>query len=161
MTDNKQKDELTEAFNMGITLGLYIVTAKAGDDINGMTAAWVSRVSRNPPMVMVSIGHKGYTNELIKKGGSFVINTLAQGQQEIGKHFGFVSGRDVDKLKDIEYMEGESGAPILKEAMSCLECEVSDSLITGDHTLFVGKVINGRILNSGKAALVFKRGDFF
>jgi len=160
MTNNKQK-ELTEAFNRGITLGLYIVTVKAGDKINGMTAAWVSRVSRNPPMVMVSMGHKGYTNELIKKGGYFIVNTLAQGQQEIGKHFGFVSGRDVDKLRDIQYLEGESGGPILKEAMSYLECEVSDTFITGDHTLFIGKVINGRVLNAGKAPLVFKRSDFF
>ncbi|MBL7218293.1 MAG: flavin reductase [Desulfobacteraceae bacterium] len=47
-----------DAFNKGVTLGVYIVTVKAGDRINGMTAAWISRVSRNPPMVMVSIGHK-------------------------------------------------------------------------------------------------------
>ncbi|MFH1933409.1 MAG: flavin reductase family protein [Pseudomonadota bacterium] len=160
MTDNKQK-ELTRAFNKGITLGLYIVTVKAGNGINGMTAAWVSRVSRNPPMVMVSIGHKSYTNELIKKAGYFVVNTLAQGQQEIGKHFGFVSGRDVDKLKDIELIEGESGAPILKEAMSYLECEVSDTFITGDHTLFIGKVINGKVLDNSKIPLLFERSDFF
>jgi flavin reductase (DIM6/NTAB) family NADH-FMN oxidoreductase RutF len=111
MTDNKQK-ELTEAFNKGITLGLYIVTVKAGDEINGMIAAWVSRVSRNPPMVMVSISQKNYTHKLIHEAGRFTINTLAEGQQEIGRHFGFVSGRDTDKLKDIEYIEGESGACI-------------------------------------------------
>ena len=160
MTDNKQK-ELTEAFNSGITLGLYIVTVKAVDEINGMTAALVCRVSPNPPMVLVSIGHKNYTNELIKKAGYFVINTLAEGQEGIGKHFGFVSGRDVDKLKDIEYIEGESGAPILKEAMSYLECEVSDTFITADNTLFIGKVIAGRVLTGDKDPLVFKRGDFF
>ena len=160
MTDNKQK-ELTEAFGKGITLGLYIVTVKAGDKINGMTAALVSRVSNNPPMVMVSISPKNYTHKLIHEAGRFTINTLAEGQQEIGKHFGFASGRDTDKLKDIEYIEGESGAPILKEAMSFLECEVSDTLITGDHTLFIGKVIGGRVLNAGKTPLVFKRSDFF
>ena len=55
-----------DAFNKGITLGVYIVTVKADDKINGMTAAWVSRTSRNPPMVTVSMGAKSYTNELIK-----------------------------------------------------------------------------------------------
>jgi flavin reductase (DIM6/NTAB) family NADH-FMN oxidoreductase RutF len=49
---------------------------------------------------------------LIHEAGRFTINTLAEGQQEIGRHFGFVSGRDTDKLKDIEYIEGESGACI-------------------------------------------------
>ncbi len=160
MVDNKQK-QITEAFNRGITLGVYIVTVKAGDRINGMTAAWISRVSRTPPMVMVSIGHKSYTNELIKKGGYFIVNTLAQGQQEIGKHFGFVSGRDVDKLKDIQYLEGKSGGPILKEAMSYLECELFDTFTTGDHTIFIGKVISGRVLDDSKIPLVFQRSDFF
>jgi len=160
MIDNK-KDELMDAFNKGITLGVYIVTVKADDKINGMTAAWVSRTSRNPPMVTVSIGAKSYTNELIKKAGYFVVNSLAEGQQEMGKHFGFTSGRDTDKFKDIEYIEGKSGAPILKEAVSYLECDLSNTLITGDHTLFIGKVIGGRILDSTKSPLVFQRSDFF
>ena len=160
MVDNKQK-EITEAFNRGIILGVYIVTVKANDKMNGMTASWVSRASRNPPMLVACIGHRSYTNELIKKAGYFVVNTLAEGQQEIGKHFGFVSGRDADKLKEIEYIEGESGTPILREAMSYLECELFDTFTTGDHTAFVGKIINGRVLGDSKIPLVFKRGDFF
>ncbi|MBL7224916.1 MAG: flavin reductase [Desulfobacteraceae bacterium] len=64
-----------DAFNKGITLGVYIVTVKADDKINGMTAAWVSKTSRNPPMVKVSIGETNYTNELIKKAKYFVVNT--------------------------------------------------------------------------------------
>lgn len=160
MIDNRQ-DQLMDAFNKGVTLGVYIVTVKAGDRINGMTAAWISRVSRNPPMVMVSIGHKSYTNELIKKAGYFVVNSLAKGQQEMGKHFGFTSGRDTDKFKDIEYIEGKSGAPILKEAASYLECRLSDTLVAGDHTLFIGMVIGGGILDSSKSPLVFQRNDFF
>jgi len=160
MIDNRQ-NELMEAFNKGITLGVFIVTVKADDKINGMTAAWVSRTSRNPPMVTVSIGETNYTNELIKKAKYFVVNTLNEGQQEMGKHFGFTSGRDTDKFKDIEYIEEKSGAPILKEALSYLECELFDTLITGDHTLFIGKVIGGRILNSSKSPLVFQRSDFF
>lgn len=160
MIDNRQ-NELMEAFNEGITLGVYIVTVKAGDRINGMTAAWISRVSRNPPMVMVSIGHKSYTNELIEKTKYFVVNTLAGGQQEMGKHFGFKSGRDTDKMQGIEYSEGKNGVPILREAVSYLECELSDTLIAGDHTLFIGKVIGGGVLDSSKSPLVFQRSDFF
>jgi flavin reductase (DIM6/NTAB) family NADH-FMN oxidoreductase RutF len=160
MTDNKQR-QLTEAFNKGIALGLYIVTVKAGDTINGMTAALVCRVSRNPPMVMVSIGETNYTNELIKKAKYFVVNTLTEGQQEMGKHFGFVSGREADKLMGVGFFEAESGAPILERAMSYLECELFDTLITGDHTLFIGKVIGGRILDRSKSPLVFQRSDFF
>ena len=160
MIDNKQ-DDFIDAFNKGITFGVYIVTVKADDKINGMTAAWVSKTSRNPPMVTVSIGNKSYTNELIKKAKYFVVNTLAEGQQEVGKHFGFVSGKETDKLMGVGFFEAESGAPILERAVSYLECELFDNLITGDHTLFIGKVISGDILDSTKSPLVFQRSDFF
>ena len=150
-----------DAFNKGITLGVYIVTVKADDKINGMTAAWVSKTSHNPPMVTVSIGDTNYTNELIKKAKYFVVNTLAEGHQEMGKHFGVVSGREADKLMGVGFFEAESGAPILEKAMSYLECELFDTLNTGDHTLFIGKVIGGGILDSSKSPLVFQRSDFF
>lgn len=157
----KKEFGLTEAFNKGITLGVYIITAKAGNKINGMTAAWVCKVSHEPRMVMVSIGPGKYTHELIQKAGHFAVNTLAEGQQEIGRHFGFVSGGDVDKFKDVEYFEGRTGAPILKNVYSYLECELTDTFVTGSHTLFIGKVIEGQILNVEKAPLVFQRSDFF
>jgi flavin reductase (DIM6/NTAB) family NADH-FMN oxidoreductase RutF len=155
------KNQLKEAFFKGIVQGLYILTVKEGEKLNGMTAALVSRVCPDPPLVMVSIGKKNYTNELIKKAGHFVINTLAEGQQDIGRHFGFVSGREVDKLKDVEYFTGETGTPILKKTMSYLECEVVNALDTNGNTLFVGKVIGGQLLNRRKNALVYDRDEFY
>jgi len=160
MIKNKQ-DGMTQAFNRGITSGVYIITVKAGEKINGMTAAWVSKISRKPPVVMVSISPKNYSHQLINSAGYFAVNTMAEGQQWLGKHFGFKSGRDTDKLQGIEYFEGESGAPILREAASYLECRLSDTLVAGDHTLFIGKVIGGGILDSSKSSLVFQRSDFF
>ena len=160
MIKNKQ-DGMTQAFNRGITSGVYIITVKAGKKMNGMTAAWVSKISRKPPVVMVSISPKNYSHQLINSAGYFAVNTMAEGQQWLGKHFGFKSGRDTDKLQNIEYFEGESGAPILREAASYLECRLSDTLVAGDHTLFIGKVIGGGILDSSKSPLVFQRNDFF
>ena len=158
---NNSQAEITEAFNRGITSGVYIITVKAGEKINGMTAAWVSKLSRKPPMVTVSISPKNYTHQLMHSARYFAINTLAEGQQPLGKHFGFTSGRDVDKLSGVEFFEGETGAPVLREAMSYLECELSDTFITGDHTLFIGKVIIGKVFDTNKTPLVFKRNDFF
>jgi len=155
------RNDAAAAFNNGIASGVYIITVKAGEKVNGMTAAWVSKLSREPPMVAVSISPKNYSHRLITAAGYFGINTLAEGQQSLARHFGFTSGRDTDKLQAVEYSEGKSGVPILNEAMSYLECEVSDTLIAGDHTLFIGKVIGGGILDSTKSPLAFKRSDFF
>ncbi|HUU81305.1 MAG TPA: flavin reductase family protein [Acidobacteriota bacterium] len=113
--------------------------------------------------------NKGFDHILLDHEGCFTgwinnvfaLNTFAYGREEIGRHFGFVSGRDVNKLEGMQYFEGESGAPILTEAMAYLECELSDTFIAGDHTLFVGKVIGGQVLHSSDIPLVFERADFF
>ncbi|MFH1977429.1 MAG: flavin reductase family protein [Pseudomonadota bacterium] len=159
--DNNDQRALMGAFQKGITSGVYIITVKAKDKKNGMTASWISKVSQEPPMVMVSIGLAKYTGYLIKEAGCFAINTLAHGQQELGKHFGFVSGITVDKLKDIPSFEGKRGIPILKQAFSFLICECVDSITAGDHMIFIGKVVEGGIINPGLIPLVFSRDDFF
>jgi len=83
-----RKKEINETFRK-VTNGVFIITTKCGDSVNGMTAAWVTRVSFKPPMVSVSIGKTRFSHNLIKKGSVFAVNILKEGQADIGKHFGF------------------------------------------------------------------------
>ncbi len=65
--------------------------------------------------------------------------------------FGFRSGRDIDKFKNIKYKVGVTGAPIvLENTLAYLEAEVIASLDVGDHTIFIGKVVEGQILKEGE-----------
>lgn len=65
--------------------------------------------------------------------------------------FGFRSGRDIDKFKNIKYKVGVTGAPIvLENTLAYLEAEVIASLDVGDHTIFIGKVVEGEILKEGE-----------
>jgi len=73
--------------------GVYIIGVKHEEKINGMTAAWVSKVSSNPPMVSVAIGKKHYTAKLIPKAKSFSVNFLFPNQKELAKKCGFISGK--------------------------------------------------------------------
>jgi flavin reductase (DIM6/NTAB) family NADH-FMN oxidoreductase RutF len=63
----------SEAFT-ALVHGVYVVTTRVGEKVNGMTAAWVSQVSLNPLMVMVSIAPARYSHTLIKEAGIFAIN---------------------------------------------------------------------------------------
>lgn len=66
-------------------------------------------------------------------------------------HFGFRSGRKLDKFKGIGYKIGVSGAPVvLENTVSYLECELKGSLEVGTHTLFIGKMIEAEILQVGE-----------
>ncbi len=139
--------------------GIYVITTKDEETLNGMTAAWVSRVSFEPPLLMVAIGHGRYTHSLINNSGIFAVNVLAEGQVDLGKHFGFKTGRKTDKLKEVKYIQGETGAPILEGVAAYMDCRLRSTCEAGDHTLFVGEVIVSEVYD--KNPLLFRHEDFF
>ena len=152
---------MQELINKTIIHGVYIVTTKSGVRKNGMTAAWVSQVSFKPPLIMAAIAPARYTHGLIKSSGYFAINTLAQDQKELAKHFGFRSGRKVDKFDQIPHTETGHGSPILKDAIAYIECKLTNTFEAGDHTLFIGDVIEGEVLKPDKRPLLFVWEEFF
>ena len=141
--------------------GVYVVTTRAGEKINGMTAAWVSQVSLNPHLVMVSIAPARYTHTLIKESGIFAINVLTSDQVELAKRFGYKSGRKIDKLAGLETLKAPSGAPVLPQAYAYFDLKLVHTFTAGDHTLFVGQVTEAKVLHPESHPLIFNKNDFF
>jgi flavin reductase (DIM6/NTAB) family NADH-FMN oxidoreductase RutF len=152
---------MQEAAFTALVHGVYVVTTRVGEKINGMTAAWVSQVSLNPLLVMVSIAPARYTFTLIKESGVFAINVLSSDQVELAKRFGYKSGRKIDKFAGLEYLTAESGAPVLPQAHAYLDLKLAHTFTAGDHALFVGEVLEAKILHPENHPLVFKKSDFF
>jgi flavin reductase (DIM6/NTAB) family NADH-FMN oxidoreductase RutF len=148
-----------EAFK-AIHNGVFVITTRDGDRVNGMTAAWVMRTSFDPPLVAVSVGTSRYSHGLIRESGVFAVNVLSEGQVAEGKLFGFRSGRNTDKFEGLEYGSGATGSPILKDIAAYLDCRVVGSIDTGDHTIFVGEVVDSRA-HGDRPPLPFRREDFF
>jgi flavin reductase (DIM6/NTAB) family NADH-FMN oxidoreductase RutF len=141
--------------------GVYVVTTRLGEKINGMTAAWVSQVSLHPLLVMVSIAPPRYSHDLIKESGVMAVNVLTSEQVELAKRFGYKSGRKVDKCAGLDWITAASGAPILPQAYAYLDLKLVSTFPAGDHTLFVGEVVEAKILHPQAQPLVFKKEDFF
>ena len=141
--------------------GVYVVTTRVGDRVNGMTAAWVSQVSLSPLLLMVSIAPARYSHDLIKESGVFAINILTQEQIDLGKRFGYQSGRQVDKFAGLPYITATTGSPILPQAHAYFDMQLVDTYPAGDHTLFLGKVLEAKILHPETPPLVFSKEDFF
>jgi flavin reductase (DIM6/NTAB) family NADH-FMN oxidoreductase RutF len=141
--------------------GVYVVTTRLGDKVNGMTAAWVSQVSLNPLLVMVSIAPPRYSHTLIKESGIFAINGLSREQVDLAKRFGYKSGRKIDKFAGLDYLTASSGAPILPQAYAFLDLKLVDTFTAGDHSLFVGEVLEAKLLHPQSQPLIFKKSDFF
>ncbi len=152
---------MQEIVTKGITHGVYIVTVRTKERMNGMTAAWISQVSMNPAMLMVSVAPARYTHGLIKESGYFAINVLSEGQEGLAQSFGFRSGRKHDKFQNVPYFDAVNGSPVLKDAMAFFECKLADAFTAGDHSLFIGTIVEAKLLKSDQQPLVFRWDDYF
>jgi flavin reductase (DIM6/NTAB) family NADH-FMN oxidoreductase RutF len=152
---------MQEIISKAISHGVYVITVKTTERINGMTAAWVSQVSMNPLLIMVSIAPARFTHNLIKESGYFAINVLDEDTMNYGAVFGFKSGRKADKFQNIAYFEAPNGSPALNDALAYVECKVTDIFRAGDHDLFIGEVVSAKLMRGDKEPLIFHWDDYF
>ena len=152
---------MQELITKTVPTGVSVVTVRSGDKINGMTAAWVTQVSFKPAMIAVSIAPQRYTHGLIEKSGYFCINALPVESKDLAKHFGLKSGRKTDKFKGMRYTNALKGSPVLESAYAYVECEVVHAYEAGDHTLFIGTIIDSAELKENANPLIFRWNDFF
>jgi flavin reductase (DIM6/NTAB) family NADH-FMN oxidoreductase RutF/rubredoxin len=135
-----------------ISYGLYVITSKKGDKINGQTANALIQVTGEPPQLAIGINTQNLTNEFIKDSGVFGVSILEQETpiNLIGQ-FGFKSGRDINKFEKVNYKTGSTGAPLITDnTVAVLEAEVKHQMEVGTHTLFVGEVVGSEILREGE-----------
>jgi flavin reductase (DIM6/NTAB) family NADH-FMN oxidoreductase RutF/rubredoxin len=132
--------------------GLYVISSRKDDKLNGQIANTVFQASSEPPTIVVSINKSNLTHEYISASRSFAASVLSTEapMQFIGK-FGFKSGREEDKFRDTNYRAGATGAPIVTDyALGYIEAEVIATLDVGTHTIFVGKVAGCCMLAEGE-----------
>jgi flavin reductase (DIM6/NTAB) family NADH-FMN oxidoreductase RutF len=135
-----------------LSYGLYVVSSRKGDRFNGQIANTVFQVTSEPPTVAVSINKQNLTHEFINNSKVFTASVLSKDTplSFIG-HFGFKSGREVDKLKGINYKLGESKAPIvLDHSLAYLEAKVINQVDVGTHTIFIGELVGADILSEAE-----------
>lgn len=121
-----------------------------GQAYNGSVVTWATQVeAANPARVAVAVAKSDLTYEFVEASRVFALHLLGREQLDAARHFGFQSGRKVDKFAGLAYDVGATGAPILKEALGYVECRVAQSLDTGPHVVFVGDVVGGGVLREG------------
>ena len=131
------------------TYGLFLITARDGSKMNGCIVNTGIQASSEPLTVAVSVNKADYTHDMIVKTGEFNLTFLSEESDfATFKHFGYQSGRDVDKFEKFEYKLAANGIPyITKGANSYLSAKVVKSVDLGSHTLFVAEITDGEILS--------------
>ena len=110
---------------------------------NALAVGYCCNCSYDPPMVMVGIVPSRYSYQMIKESGCFAVNLVDSSYRDTFDYLGSHSKRDEDKLAKMHVRTQDGirvNAPILIDCPVNIECTVVDSIITGSHEMFVGKV---------------------
>jgi flavin reductase (DIM6/NTAB) family NADH-FMN oxidoreductase RutF len=111
---------------------------------NALGVSWVTRTSRDPFLMLVSIDHTRYSHAGISQNREFVINYPTKDQEKGALVCGMSSGRDIDKTvaSGLSFVGSEKvRCPTIDNSAVSFECRVVGELETGDHTVFVGEVV--------------------
>lgn len=123
---------------------VVLVVTKDKIKPNIMPAGWCMRCSFNPQLIAISVGKTRYTHKLLSLSKEFVIAIPNKELINLVNFSGSCSGRNIDKFKKakIETKKAEKvDLPLIKKATINFECEKHSSCDSGDHTIFIGKIL--------------------
>jgi len=112
---------------------------------NPITIAWHTPLSKKPALYGVSIAPSRYSHDLIEKSKEFVVNFIPYSLVEKVHFCGSNSGRIIDKINKIGFTLGKSekiNTKYIKEGFVHFECKLYNTISLGDHTFFVGEIVN-------------------
>ncbi len=132
-----------------LSYGLYVLTAREGGRDLGCIVNTVTQLTENPTRIAVSVNKQNFTNEVIQRTGLFNVSVLTEtAPMDLFRHFGFQSGRDVDKFagrtdpvseNGLRYIGGPANALISGKVEQAIDC--------GTHMLYIALVTEARKLS--------------
>jgi flavin reductase (DIM6/NTAB) family NADH-FMN oxidoreductase RutF len=133
--------------------GVAVITARRIDGRPaGMTANSLASVSLCPPLVSVCVESRCAMHETLADAEDFALNILSAEQEEISRRF---ASRGVDRFDLTPWHATDSGLIVLDGALAYLECRCRTQVSAGDHTIFIGQVVGGR-MGQGRPLLFYE-----
>jgi flavin reductase (DIM6/NTAB) family NADH-FMN oxidoreductase RutF len=129
-----------------IPYGLYVLTAESKKgEIAAATVNWVTQASFDPPLLVVAVKADSFTHSVIKETKAFSLNMLGKGQN--GQAFTFFKPleREGNSIGGEPFHIGVTGSPIFENVRAFVECNLVDTVEKGDHSIFVGEVVNAGV----------------
>jgi flavin reductase (DIM6/NTAB) family NADH-FMN oxidoreductase RutF len=120
--------------------GLAVLSIDHDGERLGLTVGSLISLSLDPPLVGVAVNRQAAMHELLRAAGGFGLSLLAADQPAVAQHF----ARGVPPIAlwhGIASHDGETGVPLIDDALGWIECRLSAEHRTGDHTFFVGEVV--------------------
>ena len=133
-----------------LSYGLFVLTARQDGKDNGCIINTAGQLTEDPLQIQIAVNKKNLTHDMVLATGEFNVSILSQEAVFwVFQHYGFQSGRDVDKFamipeartaNGIRYVEGSANAVISAKVVQTVDC--------GTHTLFIAQVTDTKTLSS-------------
>jgi flavin reductase (DIM6/NTAB) family NADH-FMN oxidoreductase RutF len=148
-----QMKEVLSRFASGVTV---VTTVHEGAPY-GLTVSAFSSVSLAPPRVLVCLGNDTDSMPLVARSGRFAVHVLGQEHAGLGLRFAKLATDAGDPFVGLPFRSERTGAPILAQCLSWLDCLVESAAVVGDHTVFVGAVEAAGLGVEGEPVLYYRR----
>ncbi len=144
--------ELVNKVTWKMPNALVLVGSASGEEWNAMTTSWVTQLSMEPVLIGVGVDNKAVTHRLISEGGSFTVNLWSAEDTRPFVKFSKPAEREGNSLNGREVFVAKTGAPLFKEAIAWMDCEVRQHLDLGTHTLFIGELVDAGVRDDDQRA---------
>lgn len=139
-----------------LSSGVYIVGTSHEGRRDAFTAAWITQVSFDPLLLMLSINPDHHSWPLLTGARGFSVTILREGQLDLVRHFGLQSGRDTDKLAGQPWKESAAGYPVITTGLAWLDCALDALHFAGDHVLALARVTGGELLDPDGSPMLYR-----
>ena len=144
-----------------IPYGMYVLTARSKDGKNAAagTVNWMTQASFQPPLVVVGVKNDSSLHPMVKESGVFAVNVIGKEQKNMA--FTFFKSPPVqgNTIGGEPFEHGKhSGCVLLTNSPAWWECKVVSEVNKGDHTIFVGEVVEAGVRKQDQTILMRDHG---
>lgn len=138
-----------------LSYGLFVLTAHEGEKDNGCIINTATQVTSQPNRIAIAVNKDNYTHDMVKNTSKFTVSIISQSATfDLFKHFGFQSGRDVNKFENYtDCKKASNGTMIITSGTNAyISAEVISTTDLGTHTLFIADVTDADVLSDTPSA---------
>ena len=138
----------------GLGAAVNVITTDGVAGVGGCTASAVCPVTDDPPTLVVCINRASRNNAAIRENGRLCVNVLAAEQRDLAMRFADKDLSLDERFACAEWARLATGAPVLRGAVSALDCVVESVTEVGTHTVFFCAVKAART-DTARAGLIY------
>lgn len=134
-----------------------IATAAIGKEKRGITIGSFTSLSLNPPLISFNIEREAQMHPLLSRATHFAVHLPQPDQRTLCDHFATSGQTGKEQFRAVDHHRNRYGSPVLKDISTVIQCRSYDQIKAGDHSIFVGEVLEVDQQNTNASLLYYNR----